>query len=74
MTEGSIKIDGQDVRDLTLQLLRSSIGIVQQDVYLFCGSVKKNIEYGKPGASMDEIVEAAKNADIHDFIMTLPEG
>ena len=74
VTEGTIRIDGQDVRDLTLHSLRSSIGVVQQDVYLFCGSVKENIAYGKPGASMEEIIDAAKKADIHDFILTLPEG
>ncbi len=71
---GSVQIDGQDVRTLTLESLRRSIGIVQQDVYLFCGTVKENIAYGKPGATMEEIVDAAKKANIHDFIMTLPDG
>lgn len=71
---GRVTIDGQDVRELTLHSLRSSIGIVQQDVYLFCGTVKENIAYGKPGASDEEIMEAAKKANIHDFIMSLPDG
>lgn len=71
---GSIKIDGQDVRELTLESLRKAIGIVQQDVYLFTGSIKENIAYGKPGASDEEIIEAAKKANIHDFIMGLPDG
>ncbi len=74
VTEGRITIDGQDVREVTLESLRSSIGIVQQDVYLFCGTVRENIAYGKPDASLDEIIRAAKNASIHDFIMTLPDG
>lgn len=74
VTEGRITIDGQDVREVTLESLRSSIGIVQQDVYLFCGTVRENIAYGKPDASLDEIICAAKNASIHDFIMTLPDG
>ncbi len=74
VTGGSIEIDGQDIRKLTLKSLRQSIGIVQQDVYLFTGSIKENISYGKPGASDEEIIEAAKKANIHDFIMSLPEG
>ncbi len=74
ITGGKVTIDGKDVRGLTLKSLRSQIGIVQQDVYLFCGSVKENISYGKPDASMEEIVEAAKKANIHDFIMSLPDG
>ncbi|HJA65150.1 thiamine ABC transporter permease [Lachnoclostridium sp. An169] len=74
VTGGRITIDGQDVRTLQLKSLRSQIGMVQQDVYLFCGSIRENIAYGKPGASMDEIVEAAKRANIHDFIMELPDG
>ncbi len=72
--KGSIKIDGQDIRDLTLHSLRRSIGIVQQDVYLFAGSIKENIAYGRPLASDEEIIEAAKKANIHDFIMSLPDG
>lgn len=71
---GSITIDGQDVRKLTLESLRQHIGIVQQDVYLFAGSIGENIAYGKPNASMEEIMAAAKKANIHDFIMSLPDG
>ena len=74
VTGGSITIDGKDVRRLTLQSLRNQIGLVQQDVYLFCGSIRENIAYGRPDASMDEIVEAAKKANIHEFIMGLPDG
>ncbi|HIX68936.1 MAG TPA: ABC transporter ATP-binding protein/permease [Candidatus Anaerostipes excrementavium] len=74
ITGGSIAIGGQDIQDMTLESLRNSIGIVQQDVYLFGGSIKENIAYGKPDASMDEIIQAAKNANIHDFIMDLPDG
>lgn len=74
VTGGSVMIDGTDVRDVTQKSLRSYIGIVQQDVYLFNGTVKENIAYGKEGATMDEIVEAAKNADLLDFIETLPKG
>ena len=74
VTGGKVTIDGKDVSHVTLKSLRSVIGIVQQDVYLFCGTVKDNISYGKPGASMEEIIEAAKEANIHDFIMSLPEG
>lgn len=71
--KGTIKIDGQNIKDLSLQSLRKSIGIVQQDVYLFTGSIKDNIAYGRPGASDEEIIEAAKKAMIHDFIMSLPD-
>lgn len=74
VTGGKITIDGKDVSRVTLKSLRNVIGIVQQDVYLFCGTVKDNISYGKPGASMDEIIKAAKEANIHDFIMSLPDG
>ena len=74
VTGGRVTIDGKDVRDLTLESLRNQIGLVQQDVYLFCGSIKENIAYGKPGASMEEIEEAARKANIHDFIMELPDG
>ena len=74
MTGGRVLIDGKDVSRVTLKSLRTMIGIVQQDVYLFCGTVKENIGYGKPGASMEEIIEAAKKANIHDFIMSLPDG
>lgn len=71
---GRITIDGNDVRKLTLQSLRNQIGLVQQDVYLFCGSIRENIAYGRPDASMEEIIEAAKKANIHEFIMGLPDG
>ena len=74
VTGGRITIDGKEVGKLTLESLRSQIGLVQQDIYLFGGSIKENIAYGKPSASMDEIIEAAKKANIHDFIMSLPDG
>lgn len=74
LTGGKITIDGEDIKEFTLQSLRKNIGIVQQDVYLFCGTVRENIAYGKPDASDEEIIEAAKNANIHDFIMSLPDG
>ena len=74
VTEGRITIDGKNVRKLTLKSLRDNIGIVQQDVYLFCGTIKENISYGKPGALMEEIIDAARRANIHDFIMSLPDG
>ena len=73
VTDGRITIDGHDVRTLTLKSLRSRIGVVQQDVYLFSGSIRDNIAYGKPDASEDEIIAAAKRANIHDFIMELPD-
>ena len=73
VTEGRVTIDGNDVRKLTLESLRSQIGLVSQDVYLFGGSIKDNIAYGKPEATMDEIVDEAKKANIHDFIMELPD-
>lgn len=73
-TGGRITVDGQDVRKLTLESLRNQIGLVQQDIYLFGGSIKENIAYGKPSASMEETVDAAKKANIHEFIMSLPEG
>lgn len=73
VTEGRVTIDGNDVRKLTLESLRSQIGLVSQDVYLFGGSIKDNIAYGKPNATMDEILDAAKKANIHDFIMELPD-
>lgn len=74
VTGGSIKIDGKDIRSLTQQSLRKAIGIVQQDVYLFGSTFKENIAYGKIGATDEEIIDAAKKANIHDFIMSLPEG
>ena len=72
VTDGRVTVDGQDVRSLTLKSLRSQIGVVQQDVYLFSGSIRDNIAYGKPDATEEEIIEAAKCANIHDFIMELP--
>ena len=73
VTGGSITVDGKDIRGLTLKSLRSQIGMVQQDVYLFDGTIKDNIAYGKPDASDEEIIAAAKRANIHDFIMELPQ-
>lgn len=73
VTGGQITVDGQDVRSLTLKSLRSQIGVVQQDVYLFSGTIRENIAYGKPDASEEEIITAAKCANIHEFIMELPE-
>ena len=73
VTGGKITVDGHDIRSLTLKSLRSQIGVVQQDVYLFSGSIRENIAYGKPDASEEEIIAAAKQANIHDFIMELPE-
>ena len=74
VTEGSVKVDGFDVRDLTMKSLRDHIGIVQQDVYLFVGTVYDNILYGRPDATREEVIQAAKNANAHDFIMSLPDG
>ncbi len=74
VTGGSIQIDGKDVRDLTLSSLRSAIGIVQQDVYIFTGSMRDNIAYGRLDATDEEIVTAAKQANIHDFIVSLEDG
>lgn len=74
MTEGTIRIDGKDIRDVTLSSLRNHIGMVQQDVYLFAGTIFENIAYGKPGASREEVIEAAKNANAHEFIMSFPDG
>lgn len=73
-TEGTITLDGKDIRKIRLADLRGSIGIVQQDVFLFAGSILENIRYGKPGATMEEVVEAAKLAEIHEDIMNMPEG
>ena len=73
-TAGRILIDGKDIRSVTLKSLRSQIGFVQQDVYLFSGTVFENIEYGRPGASREEVIEAAKMAGAHDFIESLSEG
>lgn len=74
VTGGKVCIDGVDVKSVTQKSLRSYIGIVQQDVYLFNGTIKDNIAYGKPDATMEEIVEAARNADLLDFIESLPNG
>lgn len=71
---GSIFIDGTDIRDISLDSLRKNIGIVQQDVFLFVGTIRENIRYGKPDATDEEIFEAARRANIHDYIMTLPNG
>lgn len=74
VTGGSITIDGKDIRDVRLDSLRNAIGIVQQDVYMFDGSIRENIAYGKPGASETEIIDAAQKANIHEFILSLDEG
>lgn len=74
LNKGKITIDGEDIKNITLKSLRKNIGIVQQDVFLFTGTIKDNILYGNPEADDDEVIEAAKNANIHDFIMSLPEG
>lgn len=74
VSAGTIRIDGKDIRDLTLSSLRNNIGVVQQDVYLFAGTVYENIRYGKLDATREEVIEAAKNANAHDFIMSLPNG
>lgn len=74
VTEGCIRIDDKDIRDIKLKSLRDHIGIVQQDVYLFVGTIYDNIRYGKPGATREEIIQAAKNANAHEFIMSLPNG
>ena len=74
VTEGRILVDGQDIKSFTQKSLRNAIGMVQQEVYLFSGTVLENIVYGKPGATKEEVVEAAKLAGAHDFIMDLPDG
>ena len=74
VTGGTIRIDGIDIRDVKLKSLRNQIGIVQQDVYLFAGTIMENIRYGKPDATEEEIIEAAKNANAHEFIMSFPDG
>jgi ATP-binding cassette subfamily B protein len=74
VSDGQVLIDGADVRAVTLASLRRAIGVVQQDVYLFAGTVAENIAYGRPGASRAEIIDAARRAHAHDFIMALPEG
>lgn len=74
VADGSVSIDGQDVRDVTQQSLRRAIGLVQQDVYLFDGTIGENIAYGKPGATAEEVAEAARRANIDAFIESLPQG
>ena len=74
VTSGSVKLDGRDIRDICLKDLRRQIGIVQQDVYLFAGTVMDNIRYGKPEATDEEVIRAARAANAHEFIMNLPEG
>lgn len=74
LSEGDIFIDGNSIKDVTLKSLRQNIGIVQQDVFLFTGTIKDNILYGRPDASDNEVIEAAKNANIHDFILSLYDG
>ncbi len=74
VTEGRITIDGTDIRDVTLESLRANVGIVMQDVFLFNGTVRENIAYGRPEATDEEVIEASKIARLHDFIMSLPEG
>lgn len=74
VSAGAVLIDGQDVRDVTLKSLRSAVGIVQQDVYMFGGTIRDNIAYGRPDATDDEIINAAKDANIHEFISSLPDG
>jgi ATP-binding cassette subfamily B protein len=71
---GQILIDGRDIRTLTMESVRKNIGIVQQDVFLFSGSIKDNIRYGSLDATDEEIIEASKNANMHDFVMSLPDG
>ena len=74
VNQGSIKIDGVDVRELPLGMLRRSIGIVSQDIYLFIGTIADNIRYAQPDASIEDVIRAAKAASAHDFIMNLPDG
>ena len=74
VTGGRIMIDGRDIRSVTLKSLRDQIGMVQQDVYLFAGTIFENIQYGKPGATREEVIKAAKNANAHEFIMAFPDG
>lgn len=74
VTSGTIRIDGKDIRDIRLQSLRTHIGIVQQDVYLFAGTIFENIAYGKRGATREEVIRAAKNANAHEFIQSFPDG
>jgi ATP-binding cassette subfamily B protein len=74
VNEGAVLLDGINIKDISLRSLRRNIGVVQQDVYLFAGTIIENIRYGKPNASESEIVEAAKRANAHEFILSLPDG
>ncbi|NLL94091.1 MAG: ABC transporter ATP-binding protein [Clostridiales bacterium] len=74
VNNGCVKVDGIDVRDIKMQSLRKNVGVVQQDVYLFAGTIADNIRYGKPDATDEEIIAAAKNANAHEFIMEIPDG
>ena len=74
VTAGAIRLDGQDVRDVTQESLRQNVGVVQQDVFLFAASVLENIRYGKPGATEEEVVQAAKMVEIYDDIAAMPDG
>ncbi len=74
VTGGAVRVDGRDIRNLQIKSLRDHIGIVQQDVYLFVGTVYDNIRYGRPNATREEVIQAAKNANAHAFIMSLPNG
>jgi ATP-binding cassette subfamily B protein len=74
VTSGSIAIDGSDIRKISLASLRRQIGIVHQDTFLFSATIRENISYGKPDASLKEVIEAAKIARLHDFVSSLPEG
>lgn len=74
VTGGTVRVDGIDVRKVTLKSLRDHIGVVQQDVYLFAGTIFENIAYGKPGVTREEVIQAAKNANAHEFIMSFPDG
>ena len=74
VSDGAIRIDGKDIRDVTQQSIHENIGIVQQDVFLFADTILENIRYGKPDATMEEVVEAAKRAEIYDDIQAMPDG
>jgi ATP-binding cassette subfamily B protein len=74
VSSGVVRIDGHDVRDYTLESLRRNVGVVQQDVYIFNSTIRDNIAYGRPGASDEDIIEAARKANIHDFIISLDDG
>jgi ATP-binding cassette subfamily B protein len=74
VSAGAIRIDGQDIRDVTQRSIHQSIGIVQQDVFLFADTIFENIRYGKPDATMEEVVEAAKKAEIYEDILAMPQG